>query len=343
MESGSATNVSSSFQRLHSLDLLNIEYDDILHLYRGFRRAEGMLQEKTKDFETLRKTHKDLRDFFEKMSDKLKSLEDLTDSTLRFELEIRELQLKNQELAAENQSLLQLKGQAEETLQQKVKEEEKGLTILRAKKEEIDTLEGQMNDLKRENFTLRQQLEQKDSDLTALERRSQELFVRNDHLEEINFKLSKKVDKLENKLRGCDQDLGMASEQLLKLSEEVSHLAAKEVNKTVSITENAMLKRDIRRLLKLLENYPSANGFLLQWKDSGDDGMSYIGPLTYSETMSSSAQLKEKSLLIQESRRILESINESHHRPLKDSNDFPVPYRIQVLETSIVLLRLAYH
>ena len=40
-----------------SIDLLNVDYDDVLHLYRGWRRSEGLSRDKissSDQYKTLR-------------------------------------------------------------------------------------------------------------------------------------------------------------------------------------------------------------------------------------------------------------------------------------------------
>lgn len=64
------------------------------------------------------------------------------------------------------------------------------------------------------------------------------------------------------------------------------------------------------RLLKLLENYPHAHGFLQQWRDSR--GLSYVGPVSMSAT-------------VREHRAILAHIKDRYM-----SSDYPVPHSAEV-------------
>ena len=43
----------SESQRKSSIDLLNVNYDDVLQLYRGWRKSEGMLKDKDKELSAL--------------------------------------------------------------------------------------------------------------------------------------------------------------------------------------------------------------------------------------------------------------------------------------------------
>jgi hypothetical protein len=116
----------------------------------------------------------------------------------------------------------------------------------------------------------------------------------------------------------CDKDLTMASERLLDLSNEIANIASEDRDTHVNSIENILLKRDLARLLKVLDNYPSANGFLSHWRDSR--GMSYIGPLTYGEDVTKT--------WVAENKRILNSIRAKHGDA--NNNNYPVPYSLEV-------------
>ena len=45
-----------------SIDLLNVDYDDVLHLYRGWRRSEGLLRDKNRELNTFRARVKSLQE-----------------------------------------------------------------------------------------------------------------------------------------------------------------------------------------------------------------------------------------------------------------------------------------
>jgi hypothetical protein len=42
-------NMSDARKKSASIDLLNVDYDDVLQLYRGWRRSEGLLKDKDKE------------------------------------------------------------------------------------------------------------------------------------------------------------------------------------------------------------------------------------------------------------------------------------------------------
>lgn len=58
-----------------SIDLMNVDYDDVLHLYRGWRKSEASLKEKVKELNSLKEKVKDLQDSHAKFRGKMQALE----------------------------------------------------------------------------------------------------------------------------------------------------------------------------------------------------------------------------------------------------------------------------
>lgn len=312
-----------SFQKLHSLDLLNIEYDDILHLYRGFRKTEGLLSDKSKEYDRMAKQYELLQQNFNNCQDKLKSLESLRDNTHHLEQQVFQLNQQNEQLVHENNELTQISIQAEEILRENVTQEEQYTKDVKEMKESIIDLQNRYDDLSKSKYSVEQALQQLLEEKQSMEYRLHEVEDLNDTLKEENFVIRKKLDTAREKLAACDKDLTLASERLLELSNEVATLAETEATTQLNNTENILLKRDISRLLNLLENYPNANGFLSHWRDSG--GMSYIGPLSMSEL---------RSATLRDQKGTLQSIQNSQNSP---NHDFPVPYSLDVRIVMVVL------
>ena len=317
-QSANPTSNSSqhSFQRLHSLDLLNIEYDDILHLYRGFRKTEGLLSDKSKEYESLAKQYETLQQNFNNCQDKLKSLETLRDNTHQLETQILQLHQQNEQLVHENNELAQISIQAEEIVREKISLEEQYVKEIGEMKETIAVLQNKYDELCKSKYVVDQSLQDILQDKEAMTHQMHEVEDLNEVLKEENFILRKKLDAARDKLTACDRDLTLASEKLLELSTEVASMAQTEASTQLNSTENFLLKRDISRLLKLLENYPNAHGFLSHWRDSG--GMSYVGPLSMAELRATAAH---------DQRATLQSIQSNHPGP---KHDFPVPHTLEV-------------
>jgi hypothetical protein len=94
-------------------------------------------------------------------------------------------------------------------------------------------------------------------------------------LREENKALRMKLDTTTQRMAQCDASLAAASEQLSTLSREVAGIAETRDDLSTSQAEVGILKGDIARLLRLMENYPAAKGFLAKWRDS--DGMAFMG------------------------------------------------------------------
>lgn len=239
----SATN--ASFAKLHSLDLLNIEYDDILHLYRGFRKAEGMLSDKTKELDTLRRSHADVEHSLGNLTDRLRSLESLKDNTGRLESEVYALQTQNEALLRENSELSQISVQAEEVLRERALNDDKMRKRLADLSEELSSLQTNYDNVLKSQHDSSTLLQHDYRDKSTLQQRVQELENEVEHMREENYVLRKKYDKSRRKLEECDIDLREASERLVELAGEVSGFVSEERHAHASRTENHLLRTDI--------------------------------------------------------------------------------------------------
>jgi hypothetical protein len=94
-------------------------------------------------------------------------------------------------------------------------------------------------------------------------------------LREENKALRMKLDTTTQRMAQCDSSLAAASEQLSTLSREVAGIAETRDDLSTAQAEVGILKGDIARLLRLMEHYPAAKGFLTKWRDS--DGMAFMG------------------------------------------------------------------
>ena len=90
-----------------------------------------------------------------------------------------------------------------------------------------------------------------------------------------NRTLRMKLDSTTTRMTECDESLAQASEQLASLSREVAGIAETRDDLSTAEAEVGVLKGDIARLLRLLEHYPAAKGFLAKWRDG--DGLAFMG------------------------------------------------------------------
>ena len=114
---------------------------------------------------------------------------------------------------------------------------------------------------------------------------------------EENKSLRSKLDQNTLRLSQCDQELAHASEQLASLSDEVALLNMTKDRLNSTEAEKGILKGDIARLIRMLENYPAAKGFLKKWKES--DGLSFLGVGPINEDDQNTTTPNSKSVIRQ--------------------------------------------
>ena len=89
------------------IDLENIDYDDVLHLYRGWRRAETLLKEKTIECDSLRSRTEKFEDNHERFRNQIQALESVKDLTINLQSQLNVTQSENLYLSAENRRLIE--------------------------------------------------------------------------------------------------------------------------------------------------------------------------------------------------------------------------------------------
>ena len=81
-----------------SIDLLNVDYDDVLHLYRGWRRSEGMLRDKNRELNAFRARVKSLQDSHNKFRGQIQALENVKELTISLQSQLSIMEEENQQL-----------------------------------------------------------------------------------------------------------------------------------------------------------------------------------------------------------------------------------------------------
>ncbi len=103
-----------------------------------------------------------------------------------------------------------------------------------------------------------------------------------------------KLDTTTQRMAQCDTALAQASEQLSALSQEVAGIAETRDDLATAQATVGILKGDIARLLRLMEHYPAAKGFLAKWRDCGE-GMSFVGISKKAIADSSDIEIEKRS------------------------------------------------
>lgn len=256
-------------------DLTNVDYEDVLHLYRGWRKSEGALKDKNKELSALRARVKQLQDSHTRFRGQIQALESVKELTISLQTQLSTVQQENAQLVQENKELVELNKQAENMLHDRANAEvaqnkafrdvQIEFAMLRGRYEEIGISQRNLEEMAADEQVLR---------MTA-EARLQSADDANAALREEIRALRAKLDGTTTRITQSDQELAHASEQLASLSREVAGIADTRDSLATAEAESSVLKGDISRLLRLLEHYPSAKGFLARWRDS--EGMSFVG------------------------------------------------------------------
>jgi hypothetical protein len=258
-----------------SIDLLNVDYDDVLHLYRGWRRSEGMLRDKNKELNTMRTKVKQLQESHGKFRGQIGALENVKELTISLQSQLSIMEQENQQLYKENKDLTDLNREAAVLLEEKEYKEHKNEDENKMLQTAFSKLQGRFDELSDSQSDLEALAAEEQAMRMSAETRLQANEDLTDQLRAENKELRNKVDMSTLRLSQCDQELAHASEQLAKLSTEVSVMNMTKDRLNSTEAEKGILKGDIARLLRMLENYPAAKGFVRRWKDS--DGMSFLG------------------------------------------------------------------
>jgi hypothetical protein len=99
-------------------DLTNVDYEDVLHLYRGWRKSEGALKDKTKELNALKIRVKQLQESHIKFRGQIQALESVKELTVSLQAQLSVTQQENLVLVDENRELKDLNGSADEMLKE---------------------------------------------------------------------------------------------------------------------------------------------------------------------------------------------------------------------------------
>lgn len=130
-----------------SIDLLNVDYDDVLHLYRGWRRSEGMLRDKNRELNVLREKVKQLQESHKKFRGQINGLENVKELTISLQSQLSIMEQENQNLYKENKDLTDLNREAAVLLEEKEKQERKNNDEMKMLQHEFAKLQGRFDEL----------------------------------------------------------------------------------------------------------------------------------------------------------------------------------------------------
>ena len=70
------------------IEPMNVDYDDVLHLYRGWRKSENALKEKNKELSQLKNRVQQLMNSHIKFKTQMQGLENVKELTIRYTITI---------------------------------------------------------------------------------------------------------------------------------------------------------------------------------------------------------------------------------------------------------------
>lgn len=258
-----------------SIDLMNVEYEDVLHLYRGWRKSESALKDKNKELAAMKARITQLQDSHVKFRGQIQSLDSVKELTVTLQNQLAVMQQENKQLALENKELAQLNIRADELLREKETEEEAQTKMLRDVQLDFATLRGRYEETTRAQRELEKLASDEQAMRLATEARFHTMEDTINALRDENRELREQLDHSAIRLSQCDQELLHASEQLGSLARESTTLHAAKQDLATKEAELALVKGDIARLLRIMEHSPATRHFIAHWQDSG--GMVFVG------------------------------------------------------------------
>lgn len=257
------------------IDLCKVNYDDVLHLYRGWRRSENALKEKKRDFDLLLIKTEQLQESHKRFRDQIQLLESVKDVATRLQSELSAMQKENKLLLNENRKLSASKS----TLDTESRSLNSEIIAYKETNRNYEMKIAQLAKNCEESAAIQKALEAKISAEVVARTTAENRSASNDGLfEQLRTESSfQRTEANESAVRIAqfDQELRLASKHITSLTEEIARTKETTAQSNAVETEVGILKGDISRLLRLLDHYPASEDFLDRWYAS--DGMSFLG------------------------------------------------------------------
>lgn len=216
------------------INLANIDYDDVLHLYRGWRKAEGALKDKKKELSTLKSRVKQLQESHIKFRGQIQALESVKELTISLQTQLSVLQQENIQLGKENNELAQLNTQAEELLKERLASESAQSRLLHSIQIEFATLRGRYEEMAISQKELEALAADEQAMRMAAEARLNSCESALQTLRTDNKTLKSKAESTSIRLSQSDHQLSHASDQLRNLALEVADISETKVTSCVN-------------------------------------------------------------------------------------------------------------
>ena len=255
------------------IDLENIDYDDVLHLYRGWRRAETALKERTLECEALKSRTEKFEDNHERFRNQIQALESVKDLTINLQSQLNMVQSENVYLTNENRRYIEI----QQKLDRDMKEEKSHnyRQQLEDARKEVDFHKQKYQEMLLSHKALETMVANESAARQSAENRLSSLDEVTEALRAENSTLRLKMDNTLVRMNQCDHELAHAAEQLSRMAKELAQANEAHELMLTAEAEVGVLKGDIARLLRLMEHYPASQEFLDRWFDS--DGLDFMG------------------------------------------------------------------
>ena len=255
------------------IDLENIDYDDVLHLYRGWRRAETALKERTLECETLKSRTEKFEDNHERFRNQIQALESVKDLTINLQSQLNMVQSENVYLTNENRRYIEIQQKLDRDMKEEKSHNYK--QQLEDARKEMDFHKQKYQEMVLSHKALETMVANESSARQSAESRLSSLDEVTESLRAENSTLRLKMDNTLVRMNQCDNEIAHAAEQLSRMAKELAQANEAHELMLTAEAEVGVLKGDIARLLRLMEHYPASHEFLDRWFDS--EGLDFMG------------------------------------------------------------------
>ena len=258
-----------------NIDFDEVNYDDVLHLYRGWRRSESDLKHKCVQYDVLQEKTQQLQESLGKFRAQILSLESVKDFAIKLQSELNVVHQENKILLKQNNQLASLNVRVEAALVSCESSNKADVTARVDSEAELSNLRKDYEmALAAQKSLERELLIERKSRLSA-----ESSAISNDKLilclkTEIRD-LTSRSEMNATTILCYDQESQHAMKLISSLTQEVKDAFIDKDLLSSAESETATLKGDISRLLRLLHHYPSSEDFSNRWHAS--DGMSFLG------------------------------------------------------------------
>ena len=258
-----------------NIDFDKVDYNDVLHLYRGWRRSECDLKQKCMQYDVLHEKTQQLQESLGKFRAQILSLESVKDFAIKLQSELNVVHQENKILLKQNNQLSSFNVRIEAALASSESSNKAKITARVDSEAESATL--------RKDYELALAAQKSLERELLIERKSrvstETSAVSNDKL--ISFlkteirELTSRAEINVTTILRDDQESQHAMKLISSLTQELKDAVIDKDLLSAAESETAALKGDISRLLRLLHHYPSSEDFSNRWHAS--DGMSFLG------------------------------------------------------------------